>query len=108
MRKSQTIWNSGSKTLPLIFALILFLLTLPRPAFADSVGLILRGVVRTLVSVVELPKGMITGGVQSFPLGIVTGTVTGAVRMIGGTLVGAADIARGAAPYAKYAAIAAI
>ncbi len=77
-------------------------MSLPRPAYADSVGLIMRGVARTIFSVFELPKTIVESSGQSFPLGIIGGTVAGSMRMVAGTLMGATDIARGAAPYAKY------
>jgi hypothetical protein len=110
MRKSASdnpgtaAMKKNSRFLPL--ALIFFLLMMSQPAHADSVGLIMRGVARTLFSAFEIPKSMIQGSTQAFPIGIVTGTLVGSVKMVAGTLMGAADIARGAAPYAKYAILA--
>ena len=104
----KKIRKASLKIVSALFILFLFLLPMPRPAYADNIGLIVRGIAKTLLSVAELPASMISGGAQSFPLGILTGTVVGAVKMVGGTLMGAVDIARGAAPYAKYAAIAAM
>ncbi len=73
-------------------------------ASADSVGYIARGVGRTIGSVLEIPKSIIEDSTQIiFPLGIVTGTIKGATKMLVGTLGGVVDIARGAAPLAKYA-----
>ena len=71
-------------------------------AYADSVGLISRGAGRVIFSVFEIPKAMITYGTQTFPLGLVAGTVGGTMKAVAGTVVGAVDMARGAAPYAKY------
>ncbi len=71
------------------------------PAFAD-VDLIFRGAAKTLYAVAQLPANMIQGTTQSFPFGLVTGTVAGTAKMVTGTVMGAVDMARGAAPYAKY------
>jgi hypothetical protein len=92
------------KRMKLLRFLTLMLLLIPVfsvPAFAN-VGLIAQGAAKTLHAVFQLPANMVTGGVQSFPLGIVTGTVAGSVKMVAGTVSGAFDMARGAAPYAKY------
>ena len=75
-------------------------------AYADGIPLIARGLGRVIFSVLEIPKEMITRSTQAFPLGLVAGTLGGAVKAVSGTLVGAVDIARGAAPYAKYAVFA--
>ena len=74
----------------------------PSPARAD-VALIASGLAKTMYALVQVPANMIAGGAQSFPLGIVTGAVAGTMKMAVGTVMGAADMARGAAPYAKYA-----
>ncbi len=90
-------------------AFLLFLITaVTIPAYAqDGIDLIFRGVGETLFSVMEIPQGMMQGAVRNgFPFGLVTGAVGGVVRTVMGTLQGGADIARGAAPYAKYAALA--
>ena len=71
-------------------------------AHAGGIPLIMRGVGRTLFSVFQIPKDMITHSTQAFPLGLVAGTVGGTMKAVAGTVVGAVDIARGAAPYAKY------
>ena len=94
------------RNLFLLSLLTALIFTAPRPAYADSVGLIIRGVARTLVSAFEIPKSMMEGSTQAFPLGLVAGTVAGSMKMVAGTLMGAVDIARGAAPYAKYAVLA--
>ena len=84
--------------------LILALTSFNASAYADGdIGLIFQGVARTFLSVFEIPRAMMEQSTQVlFPFGIVTGAVTGTVRTVIGTLAGAADIARGAAPYAKY------
>lgn len=54
-------------------------------------------------SVFQIPKAILTHSAQQpFPLGVLTGTVDGSFRTIGGLLTGALETASGAAPYAKY------
>ena len=80
-----------------------FIFCSPQPAHADSMGLLFRGVARTLLSAFEIPRSILQDSTRvMFPLGILTGTLSGAYRTIMGTLAGGLDIARGAAPYAKY------
>lgn len=62
----------------------------------------MRGVARTIFSVLEIPKDMIVNSPKAFPLGLIGGTLAGTMKAVTGTVVGAVDIARGAAPYAKY------
>ena len=84
--------------------LVLLLLLIPAfsPPASAGLELIAQGVAKTIHAVVQLPANMIEGSTQSFPLGLVTGTVAGGVKMVAGTVSGAFDMARGAAPYAKY------
>ena len=77
----------------------------PPSAFA-SIGLIAQGLAKTVYAVFQLPVSILAGSTQSFPLGIVTGAVSGSVKAVTGTVMGAVDMARGAAPYAKYAVFA--
>ena len=86
-----------------VFLLICLLLNaFPAEASANP-GLILRGLGRTLFSVVEIPRAMIEHSCKViFPVGIVTGTCAGTYRMLVGTVTGAIEMAQGAAPYAKY------
>ena len=78
-----------------------------RPAHAlRGVPLVMRGVAKTVFSVFEVPKQMMAGAPNSFPFGLVAGTAFGAARAVAGTLSGAVDMAKGAAPYAKYAVFA--
>ena len=88
-----------------IFLVLLLLagLSLPQPAYADNIALITRGIARTLFSAFQIPKEILTHGGKAFPLGLIAGTMSGAVKTVAGTIMGAGDIARGAAPYAKYA-----
>jgi hypothetical protein len=73
---------------------------------ADNMALITRGVARTLFSAFQIPKEILVNAPNAFPLGIVAGTMNGAMKTVVGTIMGAGDIARGAAPYAKYAVFA--
>lgn len=89
--------------------LLLFLKIIPSIYASDgnNMALIFRGVARTLFSAVEIPCAILQNSSRTpFPFNIVTGTVAGAFRTVAGTVGGVADMARGAAPYAKYAALA--
>jgi hypothetical protein len=87
----------------LILAVMLSGVFSPQPAYADNLALITRGVARTLFSAFQIPKEMLMNAGNAFPLGMVFGAMNGAMKTVVGTVMGAADIARGAAPYAKYA-----
>ena len=69
---------------------------------ADSNAYILRGVAKILGAAFQVPGGILKDSVRSFPLGIVTGAVKGTFQTFWGVLSGSLDVARGAAPYAKY------
>ncbi len=94
------------KTFRLAFAVFLAAALLNPPPASASVGLIAQGLAKTLYAVVQLPASIISGSTQSFPFGIIGGTIAGSMKAVAGTVLGAADMARGAAPYAKYAALA--
>jgi len=86
------------------------LLCMPCPARADvgqDVSYAARGASKLVGSMFAIPKAMIqdTGRVM-FPFGLVTGAVRGTFQTITGVVSGAVDLARGGAPYAKYAALA--
>ena len=86
-------------SLPLVIGLLY-----ARPVqAAESVGLITRGLAKTLFSIIEIPRDMIANSGTAFPLGLVGGAVRGSMKAVVGTISGVGDIARGAAPYAKYA-----
>jgi len=83
---------------------------MPCPARADvgqDVSYAARGASKLVGSMFAIPKAMIqdTGRVM-FPFGLVTGAVRGTFQTITGVVSGAVDLARGGAPYAKYAALA--
>lgn len=73
----------------------------------ENVAYAARGASRIFGSLFAIPKAMLQdSGHVLFPFGIVTGAVRGTVQTVGGVVGGVADVARGAAPYAKYAALA--
>jgi len=91
-----------------VFILAVFFLTnfLARPLYAGdsrNMALIFRGAAKTIFSAFQIPAYMLQGSTKMFPIGIAAGAVQGSVMAVAGTLSGALDIARGAAPYGKYA-----
>ncbi|HNX68731.1 MAG TPA: hypothetical protein PLL75_01355 [Candidatus Omnitrophota bacterium] len=73
----------------------------------ENVAYAARGASRIFGSLFAIPKAMIQdAGRVVFPFGLVTGAVRGTVQTVGGVVGGVADVARGGAPYAKYAALA--
>ena len=73
----------------------------------ENIAYATRGAGKILSGLFAIPSAMLQGAGRSFPLGIVTGAVQGTFQTVSGVVGGAVDVARGAAPYAKYAAIAA-
>lgn len=93
-----------NRFLRILFILILLGSVSFKPAYAsNNIALITRGVARTLFSAFQIPATMMSNAGNAFPIGLVTGAVSGTMKTVVGTVMGAADIARGAAPYAKYA-----
>ncbi len=94
----------------IFFAVIVFLFTVvPDAGASDSqnIAYIQRGVGRILGSTLAIPTAMVQDSrCVMFPFGIVTGALRGTVRMVGSIVGGVVDVARGGAPYAKYAALA--
>ena len=86
----------------LFFVLVAFISKIPNVSADDDLALVMRGVAKTLTSTLEIPKNVIAGSAVAFPMGMVGGVLNGSLRAVSGTLSGAVDIARGAAPYAKY------
>ncbi len=68
----------------------------------DNLRHVLHGAGQTLFSSMEIPRTILRNSAP-FPFNIVTGAVAGTFRTVAGTVMGAAEMARGAAPYAKYA-----
>ena len=98
-------WPAKHVCLVILIAFLLAILPMHADAFAQARdGYLVRGVGKTLFSVVEIPKSIVEDSKKMvFPVGIVTGTVKGAFRTVVGTLGGVLDMAYGAMPYAKYA-----
>ena len=93
-----------ARFLPFFLLLGFFTLTYKVPdARADSMGLLFRGVAKIVSAVFQVPASMLKGSTQSFPLGLITGAIGGTAKTLMGAVSGSMDIARGAAPYAKYA-----
>lgn len=82
----------------------------PSLGYADAgtdVSYAARGAGKLVGSVFAIPKAMLQDSTRVlFPFGIVTGAIRGTVQTVKGVVSGTADIARGGAPYAKYAALA--
>ena len=99
-----------AKRLRALALLVIFVLpffsVFSAPAYASGAPLIVQGVAKVLGSVIQLPFTMLKGSTQAFPLGIVGGAIGGTMKAVLGTVSGGMDIAKGSAPYAKYAALA--
>ncbi len=70
----------------------------------QDAGTVAMGASQVVGGALALPVEILKGATQSFPFGILAGALRGTVRTLGGVFGGAFNIARGAAPYAKYAA----
>ena len=90
----------------LILSIFLFHTT----AYADTgqdISYLMQGTGKVIGSVFAIPKAMFQDTCNTmFPFGLVTGAIRGTVQTVTGLLGGTFDLARGAAPYAKYAALA--
>jgi hypothetical protein len=81
----------------------LFILAVFVPCARADSATIMQGFSQTLGAVVQLPKAMVQHSVSDpFPLGLVTGAVSGTFQTVSGVVSGAMRMAAGAAPYAKY------
>ena len=96
-----------SKSLvPILLSAMMFAFA-PHAAAQPTDALLFRGLGKTIVAVLSIPVGMATGAAQGgFPFGMIGGLVKGTASAVGGAVSGAFDLARGGAPYAKYAAFA--
>jgi hypothetical protein len=73
----------------------------------ENVAYAARGAGKIFGSLFAIPKAMLQdSGRVLFPFGLVTGAVRGTVQTVTGVVGGTVDVARGSAPYAKYAALA--
>ena len=86
----------------LVFASVSFA---PMTYAESATYLITRGVGRVISSAGQIPIAMYEDTKRYFPFGIITGIFRGSARMVIGTVAGAIDVARGAAPFAKYAVL---
>ena len=82
----------------------MFFIGFPKIAAAGNGDYLVRGAAKTMFATMEIPRSMISQSTRApFPVGLVTGAISGVFRTALGIVSGAADLARGAAPYAKYA-----
>ncbi len=91
------------KYLVFLILSLMILSFIPPVAYADNLGFIARGIGKTLSSVFQIPRSLLQNGAHAFPLGLVYGVIDGSLKTVTGALSGVFDIARGGAPYAKYA-----
>ena len=96
----------------LVLLLVLGVLLVPSFGYAEvgeDISYAARGATKIIGGVFAIPKAMLQdSGRVMFPFGLVTGAIRGTVQTVTGVVGGALDVARGGAPYAKYAAIAAM
>ncbi|MFH1208830.1 MAG: hypothetical protein V1673_04660 [Candidatus Omnitrophota bacterium] len=94
----------------LAFLLISDVLLVSFPVYAgtgENIAYATRGVGKIVGGVFAIPKAMFQdSGRVMFPFGLVTGAIRGTVQTLAGVVGGVVDVARGGAPYAKYAALA--
>ncbi len=92
-----------------LLAFFFFLLWLSAPLQAGtSEALLMRGTGKALGAAMSIPAGMMAGAARGgFPFGMIGGILQGTFSAVGNVVSGAFDLARGAAPYAKYAILAA-
>lgn len=101
MKKTKTF-------LALLLALgVLLTPSLGYAEMGEDISYAARGAGKILGGVFAIPKAMLQdSGRVMFPFGLVTGAIRGTFQTVGGVVSGAVDLARGGAPYAKYAALA--
>ncbi|OGX12439.1 MAG: hypothetical protein A2351_05310 [Omnitrophica bacterium RIFOXYB12_FULL_50_7] len=94
----------------LILLLLFGVFFSPSCGYADmgrDISYAARGTSKIVGGVFAIPKAMLQdSGRVMFPFGLVTGAIRGTVQTVTGVVGGAMDVARGGAPYAKYAALA--
>jgi predicted small secreted protein len=93
-----------------VLLLVLSFLLAPSLAYAamgEDISYAARGAGKIVGGVFAIPKAMMQdSGRVMFPFGLVTGALRGTVQTVTGVVGGVVDVARGGAPYAKYAALA--
>lgn len=94
----------------LVLLLVFGVLLTPASLYAgtgEDVAYAARGAGKIFGSLFAIPKAMLQdSGRVLFPFGLVTGAVRGTFQTVTGVVGGVVDVARGGAPYAKYAALA--
>jgi hypothetical protein len=94
----------------LVLLLVLGVLFTSFPVYAEvgeDISYATRGVSKIVGGAFAIPKAMFQdSGRVLFPFGLVTGAIRGTFQTVTGVVGGVADVARGGAPYAKYAALA--
>ena len=88
------------------FFIALFIPPVRAENIGRDAGLIVGGVGRMVFSALQLPFDILQGTAQNFPFGAVTGAINGVFRTLSGLTQGTSEVAQGAVPYAKYAALA--
>lgn len=74
---------------------------------AEDISYAARGASKIVGGMFAIPKAMLQdSGRVIFPFGLVTGALRGTFQTVTGVVGGVVDVARGGAPYAKYAALA--
>jgi hypothetical protein len=90
--------------------LVLGMVFMPSLGYAEmgeDISYAARGAGKIVGGMFAIPKAMLQdSGRVLFPFGLVTGAVRGTVQTVTGVVGGVVDVARGGAPYAKYAALA--
>jgi hypothetical protein len=86
---------------------IFFTPSLGYAEMGEDISYAARGAGKIVGGMFAIPKAMLQdSGRVLFPFGLVTGAVRGTVQTVTGVVGGVVDVARGGAPYAKYAALA--
>lgn len=107
MKNTHLFKGYKLKTLIIVALILGFLIIATPPVYAgdkDSTAYLLyRGTSRVITAPFSGASTMLQQTVtRPFPYGMVTGTLNGTMKIVEGVLSGAIDLARGAAPYAKY------
>lgn len=97
------------KTFLVVLLAVSVLLT-PSLSYAEmgeDISYAARGTGKIVGGMFAIPRAMLQdSGRVMFPFGLVTGAIRGTFQTVTGVVGGVADVARGGAPYAKYAALA--
>jgi len=87
--------------------MLVLLLSAPSAHAKSTDVFLLRGLGKAVVAVLSIPVGVASGAAQGgFPFGMIGGVIKGTTTAVGTTISSVFDLARGGAPYAKYAAMA--